>query len=284
MTVPAMPSVREFRWRHTLANGVPGVLAALLLAAYLGALLHFDPDSRRAFAWAVVAALAVLAPLGHFMERRAQRDVVRALVSVAEGRIDDETLRAGYRAALRLPVEGLIWQAVCWPVASAVAILSFGLGLGEFDAFRSVAIVCACLTGGAVVLPFAYYTLRALVRPVRLNLASRLPVDEQAKLSLVVPLRWKLVAPTAAVCAATAVFAALLVYSAALGPVESHDLEVKSAFLDWAAGELAGRERDLAALRGDGAGVPRRGRAGASATRASRRRAKACSRRASSRG
>ena len=137
MTVPAMPSVREFRWRHTLANGVPGVLAALLLAAYLAALLHFDPASRRAFAWAVVAALAVLAPLGHFMERRAQRDVARALVSVAEGRIDDETLRAGYRAALRLPVEGLIWQAVCWPVASAVAILSFGLGLGEFDAFRS---------------------------------------------------------------------------------------------------------------------------------------------------
>jgi methyl-accepting chemotaxis protein len=247
---PAMPSVSEFRLRHTLANGVPGVLAALLLASYLAALLQFDAASLAAFRWAVVAALAVLAPLGHFMERRAARDVVHALAATAAGRIDDETLRAGYRAALRLPVAGLVWQAVCWPVAAAVAIVSFGLRLGEFDPFRSLAILCASLTGGAVVLPFAYYTLRALVRPVRLNLAARLPVEEQAKLSLVVPLRWKLVGPTAALCAATAVFAALLAYTAALEPVESHDLRLKGAFLDWAAGELAGGRQELPALEG----------------------------------
>jgi methyl-accepting chemotaxis protein len=247
---PAMPSVGEFRLRHTLANGVPGVLAALLLASYLAALLQFDAASLSAFRWAVLAALAVLAPLGHFMERRAARDVVRALAATAAGRIDDETLRAGYRAALRLPVAGLVWQAVCWPVAAVVAIVSFGLRLGEFDAFRSLAILCASLTGGAVVLPFAYYTLRALVRPVRLNLASRLPVEEQAKLSLVVPLRWKLVGPTAALCAATAVFAALLAYTAAQRPVEAHDLRLKGAFLDWAAGELAGGRQELSALEG----------------------------------
>ena len=47
-----------------------------------------------------------------------------------------------YRAALRLPVEGLIWQAVSWPVASAVAILSFALLVGEFDGFRTLAIAC----------------------------------------------------------------------------------------------------------------------------------------------
>ena len=106
MTIPALPSVRDFRLRHTLANGVPGVLAALLLAAYLAALLHFDPASRRAFGWAVLAALAVLAPLGHFMERRAQRDGVRALAAAAAaGRLDDETVRAGYRAAPLAPTE-----------------------------------------------------------------------------------------------------------------------------------------------------------------------------------
>ena len=80
---PAMPSVREFRLRHTLANGVPGVLAALLLASYLAALLQFDAASLAEFRWAVVAALAVLAPLGHFMERRAARDVVHALAATA---------------------------------------------------------------------------------------------------------------------------------------------------------------------------------------------------------
>ncbi len=248
MKTPALPTVRVFRLRHTLANGVPGVLAALLLASYLAALLQFDVASQHAFGWAVIAALTVLSPLGHFMERRAQRDLVRALAAEANGTLDEATLRAGYRAALRLPVEGLIWQAVCWPVACVVAILSFGLLLGEFDGFRSLAIACGSLTGGAVVLPFAYYTLRALVRPVRDEFAARLPLEEQARLSLVVPLRWKLVAPTAAVCAATAVFAALFAYTAAREPVESQDLQVKGAFLAWAAGQLSGRERDLDAL------------------------------------
>jgi methyl-accepting chemotaxis protein len=246
--IPALPSVRTFRIRHTLANGVPGVLAALLLASYLAALLEFDAASAHAFRWAVIVALAVLAPLGHWMERRAQRGVVRALVADADGTLDEATLREGYRAALRLPVEGLIWQAVCWPVACAVAIGSFGLLLDEFDGFRSLAIACGSLTGGAVVLPFAYYTLRALVQPVRDNFAARLPLEEQTRLSLVVPLRWKLVAPTAAICAATAVFAALFAHTAAREPVESQDVQVKRAFLAWAAGELAGRKQDVAAL------------------------------------
>jgi methyl-accepting chemotaxis protein len=249
VTTSALPSIRAFRLRHSLANGLPGVLAALLLGSYLAALLQFDAASLRAFGFAVVAALAVLTPLGHWMERRAQRDVVRALAGEAEGRLDDATLRAGYRAALRLPVDGLIWQALCWPIASVVAIVSLGLQLGEFDAFRSLAIACGSVTGGAVVLPFAYYTLRALVRPVREAFAARLPLEEQARLSLVVPLRWKLVAPTAAVCAATSVFAALFAYTAAREPVESHDLRVKSAFLAWAATELGSGARELGALR-----------------------------------
>jgi len=249
VTTPALPNVRSFRLRHSLANGVPGGLAALLLGSYLAALLQFDAASLHAFALAVVAALVVVTPLGHWMERRAQRDVVRALAREGEGRLDEETLRAGYHAALRLPLEGLIWQALCWPVASAVAIVVLGLRLGEFDTFRSLAIVCGSVTGGAVVLPFAYYTLRALVRPVREAFAARLPLEEQSRLSLVVPLRWKLVAPTAAVCAATAVFAALFAYTAAREPVESHDLRVKSAFLAWAAAQLDGGEQELTALR-----------------------------------
>jgi methyl-accepting chemotaxis protein len=250
MTTAALPSVREFRLRHTLANGVPGVLAALLLAGYLAALLHFDAASRGAFGWAILVALAVLTPLGQWMERRAQREVVRALAAAAEGRLDEATLRAGYRATLRLPLEGLVSLAFTWPIAAAVAVGVFGWQLGEFDAFRSIAILCASLTGGGVMLPFAYYTLRAVVRPVRLGLAARLPDEEQAKLSVVVPLRWKLVAPTAAVCGATAIFAGLLTYSAAQRPAEVHDLSVKAAFLDWAAIQLEDGTEDLETLRG----------------------------------
>jgi methyl-accepting chemotaxis protein len=249
MTTAALPSVREFRLRHTLANGVPGTLAAVLLTAYLAALLRFDSASRTAFLWAILVALAVLTPLGQWMERRAQREVVRALAAAAEGRLDEAMLRAGYRATLRLPLEGLVSLALTWPIAAVIAVGVFAWRLGELDGFRSIAILCASLTGGGIMLPFAYYTLRAVLRPVRLGLAARLPDEEQAKLSVVVPLRWKLVAPTAAVCGATAIFAALLAYSAAQRPVEAHDLAVKGAFLDWAGGQLGEGAQDLGALR-----------------------------------
>ncbi len=245
----ALPSVASFRVRHTLANGLPGLLAAVLLTSYLAALLQLDPASLRAFGWSVLITLAVLTPLGHVMERHAQRDVVRALAANAAGALDGATLRAGYRGALRLPVEGLIWQALCWPTACAVAIVSLGLQLGEFDGFRSLAIACGGFTCAAIVLPFAYYALRLLARPVRESLSARLPLDEQARLSLVVPLRWKLIAHTATVCVATSVFAALFAYSAALRPVEAHDTRVKAAFLGWAAAQLGSGAQDLGALR-----------------------------------
>ncbi len=244
-----LPSVASFRVRHTLANGLPGTLAAVVLITYLAALLQLDPASRRAFAWSVGVALLVMTPLGHWMERRAQRDVVRTLAAAATGTLDDSMLRAGYRAAQRLPLEGLIWQALCWPIACVTTIVSLGLQLGEFDGFRSLAIACAGLTGGAIVLPVAYYALRLLARPVREILSAWLPVEDQARLALVVPLRWKLIAPTAAVCVATSVFAALFAYTAALRPVEAHDTRIKAAFLDWAAGQLGSGAQDLGALR-----------------------------------
>ena len=249
MTARVLPSVASFRLRHALANGLPGTLTGVLVAAYLAALLQLDPASRRAFAYAVLAALGVMTPLGHFMERRAQRDLVRALTAEAAGTLDDATLRAGYRAALRLPVAGLIWHALCWPIASVVVIVSLVL-FDELDAFRTLAVVCSALSGGAIVLPFAYYTLRALARPVREQLALRLPLEEQVRLALVVPLRWKLVAPTALVCAATFLFAALFANMAALRPLEAHDTRVKSAFVSWAAGMLSRDEHGLAELRG----------------------------------
>jgi methyl-accepting chemotaxis protein len=250
MSGGALPSVRQFRLRHTLANGVPGTLAAVLLAAYLAALLRFDPASRSAFGWAILVALGVLTPLGQWMERRAQRDVVRALAAAEAGRLDDATLRDGYRAALRLPLEGLISLAFTWPIAAVIAVAVFAWRLGELDAFRSIAILCASLTGGGVMLPFAYYTLRAVVRPVRQGFAARMADEEKTKLAVVVPLRWKLVAPTAAVCAATAIFAALLTYSAAQRPAEVHDLDVKGAYLDWAAAQLDDGIENLDTLRG----------------------------------
>jgi methyl-accepting chemotaxis protein len=250
MKAHALPSVRQFRLRHTLANGVPGTLGAALLTAYLAALLRFDAVSFHAFLWAIVVAGGVLTPLGQWMERRAQRDVVRALTAAAEGRLDDATARAGYQAALRLPLEGLFSLAMTWPIAASIAVGVFAWRLGEFDGFRSLAIFCASLTGGGIMLPFAYYTLRAVVRPVRLGFAARLTDDEQAKVSLVVPLRWKLVAPTAVVCSATAIFAGLLTYSAAQRPAEVHDLSVKVAFLDWATIQLEDGTEDLETLRG----------------------------------
>jgi methyl-accepting chemotaxis protein len=248
MTAPDLPSVRRFRLRHSFANGLPGTLAALFVGVYLSALLQLDPASRQAFALSVVIAFVVLTPIGQWMERRSQRGVVQALAANAAGHLDPATVRIGYRAALRLPLGGLLWQMVCWPLAGVIVTGTLRLRLGELDGFRTLVVVCGCVSGGAIVLPFAYYTLRALVRPVRQNLAARLPLEEQADLSLVVPLRWKLVLPTAAVCVATSVFAALFSYAAARAPVEAHDLEVKGAYLGYAATALASGEQNMESL------------------------------------
>ena len=240
-----LPSVASLQRRHALANSAPGVLTGLLVAGYLAVLLPLDPSSERALLRAALAALCILTPLGHLMERRAQRDVVRALAAEDAAALDGATLRAGYRAALRLPLAGLTWHALCWPIASVVVIASLRLQLGELDPFRSLAIVCSALSGGAIVLPFAYYALRAVAHPVLEQLAARLPLAERTQLSLIVPLRWKLVAPTAVVCTATFLFVALFAYTAALRPVEAHDTHVKSAFLRWASASLQSGERNL---------------------------------------
>jgi methyl-accepting chemotaxis protein len=241
------PSASAFRARHTLANALPGALAGVLVSIYLGALLQLDAAAFGSFAWAAGAALLLLTPLGHWFERRAQRDLVRALEREAGGRLDGEALRAGYRAALRLPREGLLWQVLCWPLAGAIVVLWLGFAEG-FDAFRSLAVACGALTGGALVLPFAYYALRRAARPHRERWEPQLSADERARLGVVVPLRWKLVAPTAAACLGIAVFVALFAVASAERRLESHDLRVKAAFLELAAEELAAGKQDLEQL------------------------------------
>jgi methyl-accepting chemotaxis protein len=235
------PSARAFRTRHALTNALPGVLAGGLVAVYLAALLRLDAATLRLLLWGAFVALAVLTPLGHWLERRAQRDVVRALEREARGALDAETRAAGHRAALRLPLLGVAWHALCWAGAGPLVVIWLALASGELDGFRSLALLCAAASGGAVVLPVAYYGLRALVRPVQLRWAEGLPLEGQAG-GVVVPLRWKLLAPSAAMCLAVAVFAALFAHVSALRPVEAQDLRGKAAFLRQAAERLAAGE------------------------------------------
>ncbi|MGH7286433.1 MAG: hypothetical protein ACREI8_00220, partial [Myxococcota bacterium] len=249
MTLLPPPTPRAFRVRHVFANALPGVLAGSLVAVYLAALLQLDEEAKRALLWGALAALVSMTPLGHWLERRAQRDVVRALAKEARGALDGETLRAGYRAALRLPLFGVAWHVLCWVGSGLLVVIWLAVWLREFDRFRSIAILCAALTGAAIVLPFAYYALRRVSWPLRARWGARLSHEEQQRETLVVPLRWKLVAPTAAACVAIAVFVALFAHATSLRPVEAHDLRGKSAFLHWGAERLAAGEASLDELR-----------------------------------
>jgi methyl-accepting chemotaxis protein len=249
MTLLPPPTPSAFRVRHAFANALPGVLAGSLVAVYLAALLQLDEDAKRALLWGALAALVSMTPLGHWFERRAQRDVVRALAKEARGPLDEETLRAGYRAVLRLPLFGVAWHVLCWAGSGLLVVIWLAVRLREFDRFRSIAILCAALTGAAIVLPFAYYALRRVSWPLRERWGARLSHEEQQREALVVPLRWKLVAPTAAACVAIAVFVALFAHATSLRPVEAHDLRVKSAFLHWGAERLAAGEASLDELR-----------------------------------
>ncbi len=244
---PAMTATR-FRVRHSLANGLPGLAVGGLVAIYLGALLEWDAETLRTLGWCAVVAASVMMPLGNWLERRAHRDVVRALEAEARGTLDAAQRAAGHHAVLRLPLAGLAWHACCWPGAGAIVLLGLAIGLGEWEGFRSLVTLCGVLTGAAIVLPFTYYTLRRLAQPLQERWARELSLGERRRLGVVAPLRWKLVAPSVAVCVAIAVFAALYVHQAALRPVEAHDLSVKQAFLAEAATRLSGAETDLGAL------------------------------------
>jgi methyl-accepting chemotaxis protein len=209
---------------------------------YLAALLRLDPATLRALLSGACAALLLMTPLGHVLERSAQRDVVRALEREARGELDGATLRAGHHAALRLPLLGLAWHALCWGGSGLLVVIWLAAWTRELDGFRSLAILCAAASGGAIVLPVAYYALRALARPLQLRWAARLPLEEQHQQRVVVRLRWKLIAPTAAVCAAIAVFVSLFAHTSAKRPVEAHDLRIKAAFLAEAAERLLAGE------------------------------------------
>ena len=82
------PSARAFRTRHTLTNALPGVLAGGLVAVYLAALLRLDAATLRVLLGGAFAALALMTPLGHWLERRAQRHVVQALEREARGSLE----------------------------------------------------------------------------------------------------------------------------------------------------------------------------------------------------
>jgi methyl-accepting chemotaxis protein len=239
---PRLPGAGAFRVRHALVNAVPSVLAGGLVTAYLAALLQFDDATLRLLLGGAAATLAVLAPLGHVLERRAQRDVLRALAGEASGNLDAPTLRAGHRAALRLPLYGVAWHALCWGVAGPLVVGWLAVASRELHGFRSLALLCAAASGGAIVLPVAYYALRRLVRPLERHWAARLPLDDAQPRRVVVPLRWKLIAPIAAVCLAVAVFSALFAHASALRPVEAQDVRSKAAFLRQAAERLAAGE------------------------------------------
>ena len=67
----------RFRLLHGVANTIPGLVVGGLILIHLHALIEWDPASLRTLAWSTLVATSLLVPLGHVLERRAQRDVVR---------------------------------------------------------------------------------------------------------------------------------------------------------------------------------------------------------------
>jgi len=236
---PALPSLAAFRARHALANALPGVVAGGVAVVYVSALLRLDAATLRVLLWSALGTFGLLAPVGYGWQRRAQRDVVRALAAGPAGGLDREALRSAHEAALRLPRLGVAWHALCWGLAGPVVVIALAGAQRELDGFRSLVLLCAAASGGALVLPIAYSLLRALVRPLQVHWAERLPLEEQRQAGAAVPLRWKLVAPTAAMCVAVAVFAALFAHTNALRPLEAMDVRGKAGLLGEAAEGLA---------------------------------------------
>ncbi len=245
---PPIASARAFRVRYTAWSALPGSVGALLVVGYFAAVLDLGDAGWRTFGSAVALLIALALPYGQWMQRRAERDITRALDGVASGDVTREELQRAYVAALALPRRGTRIQVSNYGFAALLCPLWMALFLPDTSAFTLFTITAGALTGGAACLPFCLWAMARFIAPTRDWFAEKLSPEERRQLAPASSLAAKLALPMGAVSAATVTFLCLLGLSVALRLLEEQDVRVKAAFLRPAAGALA-RGHSLRELR-----------------------------------
>jgi methyl-accepting chemotaxis protein len=242
---------KAFRLRHTMASSTPGIATALVIILYLSAILELGREGWIQFSIGVGIVALLCSPLAQWLQRRLDGPIVACLDAERDGEADPQLRREAYRAASLLPRRSVFVLTLNWLLAAVCVPIWLAVSMGDVSRFVAGVIALAAVTGGVSVAPFSFYSLKTLVHPLLEDWGGRLSPEEQEALSAPLAMAWKLALPVAAAASATVVFSALLAYSLAQRPVETHDAQVKRAFLHYAAPLLRRDAGRLAALQAE---------------------------------
>ncbi len=246
MQRPPIDSGQVFRTHFTAYSAIPGTTGALLIVGYFVAVLDLGADGWRQLGWSLVVLAAVSTVLAQWMQRIADRDIVTAIDRIAAGAQTRDDLTRAYAAARRLPQHALRTQVVSFALAAVLCPVWMKVAIPDTSAFTLIVLGVASITGGAATIPFCMWGMQRFVTPTRDYFAGCLTPDERAADAMPSSLAGKLAFPFVAASAATVAFLVLLAYSVTVGMLETHDLRLKSSFLE---GAVAGYRANPATLR-----------------------------------
>ncbi len=235
MERPPIASGREFRKKFTAASGVPGTIGAVVLGAYIAAVVDLGRDGWVQMAWIVAVAAVVMTIVAQWMQRRASRDIEHALDRIAEDRCTREEYVAAFHAARRLQNHAIRTQLSSYAFSALLCPVWMKLAIPDTTVFTLVVLTVAPLVGGAVTIPFCAWAMQRFAEPTRDWFARQLSAEERAADGQPMTLAAKLALPVASASAATVAFLALLGYSVAVQMIEAHDARFKQSFVESAA-------------------------------------------------
>lgn len=206
-----LPGGTQLRRRYQLLTGVTSAISLGVISGYLLSLLSLTAGQWRSFFW----LLGVLAPIALFVQWmwvdpplwgpiRAYLDARRV------GEVDDDLRRRAFSATLYFPLFTSFW-GIFWYVfgGSLLAILLWRVS--GVTGYSVAIIITASVTGGFVGILFHAFAAKALLTPLREQLAGEL-TDPEAREGMIhrLSLRTKLIGSVTGVTLVVVLFSIFL--------------------------------------------------------------------------
>jgi len=261
-----LPSGREFFGRFSVTFGLAGVGAAVVVLAYLAALLQLPPDQLSGLLWGVAAVGVAITPVCLVVQNRMMRGLVVCLDAIAAGNPTQDHVRQGFAGVIDLPRRCAIFGAVNFVFGAVVLVPAMFLLYDDFRVYSAVLIVAASTTGGTLAGLIQFFVTKQALEPIRRSLAEAVPdVAERTRLVHRVPLVRKISIVLVTVAVVPVVFSVFLAYARASTSAVSlaqklHVALLERAFERAAASPAAGLDVLVADLQRDAdlLGVPAR--------------------------
>lgn len=231
----------QFRLRSQLGRAAAGLGVAAVIAYYLAELLELTPEQWRWFL--IVAGLYALAytVLTQLLLARVDGPIREAVDADAAGGLDDERLRRGFAAAVRFPVQGILFSLGTWVGAGVVIPALMMVRYPDLPAAASVTVFVFTAGGGVSCAVFTYLLDRHMVEGLRDRWASWLR-DPTERQQLVRPLTLgrKLRVSLTALILSTALLAAVVSDMLSRRPIEAYATRIQTGYLERMAARIDG--------------------------------------------